>query len=274
VPPLRGGVPPTPSGSKRGARGLRAPLSPRRPKEGPSAAGRAARPGARGCPMPQVRFESEEAAESRALCRSQGQDVRSIPRARAARRCFNQRVHILASACMNRTPGSRGSPPRWHQEAPGSGKCSQLLEAKRSPLEEKAAFRPDGSRRGYAACWGMPQPRGRRRNSPSPSARRQEPPNVSAYRREAGQNRRAIGGVWHGARCGLRPGSFQPPRKPRDRLAAYRNVPPGRPGKSAVAGWFCEEAGCAGAPACFIRHSPGEVRVHRRKAWLKALGSE
>jgi hypothetical protein len=44
------------SRSKRGARGLGAPLPPRRPKEGPSAADRTARPGARGCPMPQERF--------------------------------------------------------------------------------------------------------------------------------------------------------------------------------------------------------------------------
>ena len=64
------------------------------------------------------------------------------------------------------------------------------------------------------------------------------------------------------------------PSQARSRLVTYRNVPPGRPTEPAVAGWFCGEAGCAGAPACFVRHSPGVVRVHRRKAWLKALGSE
>ncbi len=176
---------------------------------------------------------------------------------------------------MNRMLCFQGLAPRLPHQAYGSGTRSQLFEAKRSPLEGKAAFRPDGSRRGYAACSGMPRPRGRRRNSPRPSARRQWLPNVGGYHCQAVRYRPASRRVWHCARCGLSPGSFQAPRKLlsplpcpanvmraerhvlspgasisacpvsadnlqslwfsrarrklRARLAAYRNVPPGRP---------------------------------------------
>ncbi len=91
--------------SKRGARGLRAPLSPRHPKEGPSAADRTAQPGARGCP--DAAGEILKAKRRRSPGRFAGPrpDGRSTP---LARRCITERVHILASACINRMPRFRG----------------------------------------------------------------------------------------------------------------------------------------------------------------------
>jgi hypothetical protein len=158
-------------------------------------------------------------------------DGRSTP---LARRCITERVHILASACMNRMPRFRGPAPRLRQQALGSGTRSQPPEAKRSPLELEAAFRPDDSRQGYAACWGMPRPHGQRRNSPPPSARKQWPPNVLGYHRQAVRHRRAsranlaLGYSNRRTRCGLDPEGFQAPRKLLARLPCPANAMPGR----------------------------------------------
>jgi hypothetical protein len=158
-------------------------------------------------------------------------DGRSTP---LAGRCITERVHILASACMNRMPRFRGPTLRLRQQAFGSSRRSQPLEAKRSPLELEAAFRPGDSRQGYAACWGMPRPHGQRRNSRPPSARKQGPPNVSGYHRQAARHRQAsraslaLGYSNRRSRCGLGPEGFQAPRQLLARLPCPANAMRGR----------------------------------------------
>jgi hypothetical protein len=135
---------------------------------------------------------------------------------------------------MNQMPGFRGAAPRLRQQAFGSGTRSQLLEAKRSPVELEAAVRPDDSRRGYAAYWGMMRPHGQRRNSRPPSGRKQGRPNVRLYHRQAVRHWQASGASLalrysnRRSRCGLGPGSFQAPQKLLTRLPCPANAMPSR----------------------------------------------
>jgi len=116
---------------------------------------------------------------------------------------------------MNQMPRFRGAAPRLRQQVFGLGTCSQLLEAKRSPVEVEAAVRPDDSRRDYAAYWGMLRPHGQQRNSRRPSARKQGRPNVRRHRRQAVRHRQAsraslaLGYSNRRSRCGLGPEGFQ-----------------------------------------------------------------